>query len=96
MAWTSASATPLSMPAAAFVGLDIAAVRAEPVAARRKPVRSTAKSRKSGGVSVTTGDLDGDGTPDTVTTKPKKTKLSSKPTSGSKPTRTPTGGVNVQ
>ena len=91
---TPSTAAPLSMPATAFAGLDIAAVRAEPVARRHKPVRRTSKARKaaSGGVRVAPSDLDGDGKPDMVMSKPstRSKPIRSKPTGGS------TGGVNVQ
>jgi hypothetical protein len=93
-AWTPSTAAPLSMPATAFAGLDIAAMRADPVARRHKPVRRASKARKatSSGIRVAPSDLDGDGKPDTVTSKPA---TRTKPTP-SKPTRSPTGGVYVQ
>jgi hypothetical protein len=93
-AWTPSSAAPMSMPATSFAGLDLATVRAEPVARRHRPVRRAAKARKSssGGVQVAPSDVNGDGVPDTVTSKPA---TRTKPTRN-KPTGTPTGGVHVQ
>lgn len=93
-AWTPSTAAPLSMPATAFAALDIAAVRAEPVAQRHKPVRRASKARKStsSGIRVAPADVNGDGVSDTVTLKQKPTGN----TTRSKPTRGSTGGVYVQ